>query len=191
MAAGRHRPHPPVRCEDRGQRWRRAITTLLLAFHIATALGCALMGGLFFAFSSFVMTALARIAPEKGIAAMQSINAAVFNPWFFAAFFGTPIACVVVAVLAVTGWHEPGALHALVGSVLYVVGTFLVTMVFNVPLNNALATVTPDSAAGAELWRRYVAEWTNWNHVRTLAAIAGSALLIIAVYEGARASGAA
>ena len=116
------------------------------------------MGGLFFAFSSFVMTALARIAPEKGIAARQSINAAVFNPLFFAAFFGTPVACVVVAILTVIGWGEPGAQSALVGSVLYVVGTFLVTMVFNVPLNNALAALAPDSSAGAALWTRYVRE---------------------------------
>jgi uncharacterized membrane protein len=152
--------------------------TLVLVFQIATALGCALMGGLFFAFSSFVMTALARILPEKGIGAMQSINAAVVNPWFFAAFFGTPIACVIVAVLAVTGLHEPGALCALAGSVLYIVGTFLVTMVFNVPLNNALATAAPDSTEGAALWARYVREWTNWNHVRTIAALAAAALMI-------------
>jgi uncharacterized membrane protein len=161
--------------------------TLLLAFQIVTALGCALMGGLFFAFSAFVMTALARIAPEKGIAAMQAINAAVFNPWFFAAFFGTPIACVLVAILTVTGWSEPGASYALAGSVLYVVGTFLVTMAFNVPLNNALAAVAPDSTEGATLWKRYVREWTNWNHVRTIAALIASALLIVGIYQQARA----
>ena len=163
--------------------------TFALVLQIATALCCALMGGLFFAFSSFVMTALARIAPEKGISAMQSINAAVFNPWFFAAFFGTPIACVLVAILAVTGWHEPGSLCALVGSVLYVAGTFLVTMVFNVPLNNALAATAPDSSAGATLWTRYVRDWTNWNHVRTIAALVAATLLVVGIYQQARTLG--
>jgi uncharacterized membrane protein len=162
--------------------------TLPVALQIGTALGCALMGGLFFAFSSFVMTALRRIPPEKGITAMQSINAAVFNPWFFAAFFGTPIACVLVAVLALTGWHEPGATYALIGSVLYVVGTFLVTMLFNVPLNNALAAEAPDTTEGAALWTRYVRLWTTWNHVRTVAALVAASLLIMGIQQ-ARALG--
>ena len=44
----------------------------------------------------------------------------------------------------------------LVGALLYFVGTFLVTMFFNVPLNDALAAVAPDSSEGASLWSRYL-----------------------------------
>ena len=69
----------------------------------------------------------------------------------------------------------------LVGALLYFVGTFLVTMVFNVPLNDALATVAPDSSDGASLWSRYLTTWTNWNHVRTIAASVGAALLTLAL----------
>jgi uncharacterized membrane protein len=39
-----------------------------------TALGCGLNAGVFFAFSSFVMKALARLQPAQGIVAMQSIT---------------------------------------------------------------------------------------------------------------------
>src|SRR5215218_10908866 len=36
------------------------------------------------------------------------------------------------------------------------VGTFLVTVLFNVPLNNRLATVKPESAEGKAIWTHYL-----------------------------------
>ena len=53
-------------------------------------------------------------------------------------------------------------------------------MARNVPLNNALASADPASAEGAALWRRYCAEWTAWNHVRTLTSLAALAAFILA-----------
>lgn len=44
---------------------------------ITAALGCGLIAGVFFAFSTFVMKGLARIPTEAGVAAMQSINVTV------------------------------------------------------------------------------------------------------------------
>jgi uncharacterized membrane protein len=69
----------------------------------------------------------------------------------------------------------------LVGGVIYVLGMFVVTMVFNVPLNNALAAADLPSHGAAPLWARYLKEWTFWNHVRTVACIAASALFIAAI----------
>lgn len=122
---------------------------------------------------------------------MQSINVSVLNPLFFTAFFGTAAACVFVAIAAFVRWSEPGAVYLLAGSLLYLVGTILVTIVFNVPLNEALAAAEPDSADGASLWTRYVTAWTAWNHVRTAASLAGAALLMVAVCLQARGLGAA
>jgi uncharacterized membrane protein len=65
---------------------------LLVALTAVTALGCGLNAGVFFAFSSFVMKALARLQPAQGIAAMQSINAVAVNPAFMTALFGTAAA---------------------------------------------------------------------------------------------------
>jgi uncharacterized membrane protein len=67
------------------------------------------------------------------------------------------------------------------GGVLYLVGTLLVTIVFNVPRNEALAAVTPADPDAARLWAGYVASWTAWNHVRTAAALAAAALFSIAL----------
>jgi uncharacterized membrane protein len=43
------------------------------------------------------MSALARLQPSQGIAAMQSINITVINPWFMAAFLGTAAALAAAA----------------------------------------------------------------------------------------------
>ena len=80
-----------------------------------------------------------------------------------------------------TGFLLPGAVFLLVGSPLYLFGTILVTMVFNVPRNEALAAVDPARAERARLWAGYVTGWTAWNHVRTAAALAAAASLTIAL----------
>jgi len=150
------------------------IDNLLFALTLVSALGCGLMAGVFFAFSAFVMHALARLPPAQGIAAMQSINVAVINPLFVAVFLGTAAACALLAVSSLLRWHKPGASYLLAGGLLYLAGTFLVTIVFNVPRNDALAAVDPASAAGASRWAGYIASWTAWNHVRTAAALAAA-----------------
>lgn len=154
---------------------------LLFALKLFSALGCGLMAGVFFAFSSFVMNALARLQPTQGIAAMQSINITAINPLFMAALFGTAAACILLAVSSLLRWHQPGAAYLLVGSLLYLVGTVLVTIVFNVPLNDALARIEPSSTIGASLWTSYLVNWTVWNHIRTTAALAAAASLTIAL----------
>jgi uncharacterized membrane protein len=86
---------------------------------------------------------------------MQAINVVAINRSFLGAFSVTAAACAVLAVASLLSWPEPGALFLLVGSTLYLVGTILVTIAFNVPLNDALAAVEPASAEGVSLWDRY------------------------------------
>ncbi len=162
---------------------------LLLALQFAAALGCGLMAGVFFAFSAFVMNALARLEPAAGIAAMQSINRAVLNPLFMAGFFGTGAICVFVILAALWRWREPGAVYLLVGGAIYLVGGILVTIAFNVPQNEALAAVAPADRESATRWSHYLARWTAWNHVRTAACLAAATSLTVAVYLEARGLG--
>jgi uncharacterized membrane protein len=152
----------------------------LVALTICAALGSGVVAGVFFAFSTFVMPALARLPPEQGIAAMQSINVTALNRWLMSALFGTAGLCVWLAVASLKSRSDPGAGLRLGGSTLYLVGAILVTIACNVPRNEALAAVRPDAAEALQLWPRYLAEWVAWNHVRTGAALAASALLILA-----------
>ena len=153
----------------------------IFALVLASAVGSGLMAGVFFTFSTFVMRALARQPAAHGIAAMQSINVTVLNPWFLGIFFGTAASCGVLALDSLVLRPVPGAWLLLAGSGLYVLGTFLVTMVCNVPWNNRLAVADAASAAGHALWARYVSRWTAWNHVRTVAALAALVVFLLAI----------
>jgi uncharacterized membrane protein len=157
------------------------IDPLFFALKVFAAIGCGLIAGVFFAFSTFVMKALAQQPPAQGIAAMQSINITVINPLFMGAFLGQAVACIFLTISLLLKWHQPSVVYLLLGSLLYLVGTFLVTILCNVPLNDALAIADPNSTEGANLWARYLTDWTVWNHVRTIAAIAASALFMLAL----------
>jgi uncharacterized membrane protein len=129
------------------------IVKLLLWF---SAVGCGLIAGIYFAFSTFIMPALARIEPLHAISAMNSINATILRSLFMPLFFGTTLTSVALAVIALLHRSAPGATAMLAGGLIYVAGMFLCTMVFNVPLNNRLAAV--DSASAALVWTRYLKE---------------------------------
>ena len=155
---------------------------ILYTATLATALGCGLIAGVFFAFSSFVMPALKRLPAEGGIAAMQSINVLAVTPVFMTALFGTAAACLGLAVWAVISWGEQPAALVLVGCALYIVGAIGVTIACNVPLNNELAKLHPQSTGASARWHRFLTRWTAWNHVRTVAALAAATLLTVALY---------
>lgn len=153
------------------------LQNLLLLLIIFATVGSALSAGVFFAFSTFVMQALAEQPIASGIATMQSINITVFNPWFMVAFLGPAVACLLLLLSTPWTWNQPGAIYWLAGSLLYLVGSIGVTVAGNIPLNDALAIVLPSSAEGTTLWAKYLTDWTFWNHVRTIASLLAAALL--------------
>ncbi|CAL9425245.1 hypothetical protein SUDANB176_01941 [Streptomyces sp. enrichment culture] len=138
-------------------------------------LGTGLVAGVFCGFSSFVMKGLAALPPARGVAAMQAVNAAAVRPAFMVLFLGSTVLCAVLTVVTSVRWPDEGAAGSLVGGALYLLGSFGLTAVANVPRNNALAGLAPDSAEAAAYWPVYVREWTRWNHVRALAS-AGAAV---------------
>jgi uncharacterized membrane protein len=146
-----------------------------------SAIGCGLLAGLYFAFSTFIMTALGRIGQAAGIAAMNAINIAIVQSLFMPIFLATTAASAALAVIALLRWSEPGAMAMVAGGALYVLGMFVVTVIFNVPLNDALAASDPASHEAASLWARYLTDWTLWNHVRTLSSTGACALFIAAI----------
>lgn len=76
----------------------------------------------------------------------------------------------------------PFAPYLLAGGTLYLVGTILLTIVYHVPRNEALARVEPHGPGTEGHWSRYLSGWTVWNHVRTAAALAAAATFIIALH---------
>lgn len=148
-----------------------------------TAVASAVLGGVFYGFSSFIMTALSRIPEAEGVRAMQRINIDVFHVSFMGLFFGLPLVTIGLAVVGWLNLERDAALYITAAAAVQFLGCFLITAFGNVPLNNALARADADSSDGRELWRKYLRSWTRWNHVRTAACIATAALLLIAAYE--------
>ena len=149
----------------------------------ACAITTALVAGVFYAFSTFVMRALGRLEPAQGIAAMQSINIVVINLAFFAAFFGGGLLSIAALLVAWLGPADPVRLPITLGAACYLVGCLAVTMAGNVPLNDRLARADPLQAEATQLWRLYLVRWTRWNHLRTAASLAAAACFLFAANQ--------
>jgi uncharacterized membrane protein len=149
-----------------------------------TALGCGLAAGVFFAFSSFVMSGLDRLPPGEAIAAMQSINITAVRPLFMTALFGTAAACLPLIVIGFRHRDERVGVLLLIGAALYLLGTIGLTMGFHVPRNDALALLDPKRADAAAAWHDYSVAWTRANHLRTLAALGAAGAFTAALIKG-------
>ena len=125
---------------------------------VVAAVLCGLQGGLFYAFSTAVMIALARQPHPSGMATMQTINVVVFNPWFGGAFSFAPVACALAMVTALARWPAPDALWVVAGGAIFLIGTLGVTALCNVPRNDALEAMPAADQGAAELWSRYLRE---------------------------------
>jgi uncharacterized membrane protein len=132
-----------------------------------------------FSNSISVMRALGKLPPKDAISAMQLFNVEIVNPVFLIVFIGSVISCLLTIVGSVPRLSEPNARFSLVGSVVYLVGSIVITTLFNIPRNNSLAGLSPTVQASATEWTRYLLEWTNWNHVRGIAATIATLLLAL------------
>ncbi|MFF3843802.1 DUF1772 domain-containing protein [Streptomyces sp. NPDC002328] len=144
-------------------------------------LGTGLVAGVFCGFSTFVMKGLAALPPAQGVAAMKAINVAAVTPAFMVVFIGSAVVCAMIAVVTFVLWPDEGAVELLLGSALYLFGSFGVTMVANVPRNDALAELEPGTPEAVAYWPAYVREWTAWNHVRTFASAAAAVAYVLAL----------
>ncbi len=144
-----------------------------------TVVAYALVGGVFLAFSDFIMRSLSLTSGHGGAEAMQVINREVFRWVFMTLFLGlaaVSLGLVVHAAFWLGG--RPGTLIAAAGLV-YLLGCFAVTVVFNVPMNEALAGMDLAEASTQSYWSgTYLPRWTFWNTVRTIACGLAAALLL-------------
>ena len=158
------------------------MTTLSAVATISAIVGSALVGGIFFAFSNFIMNALGRVPSSEGMLAMQTINVTVLNRWFLGVFMGTAVLSTILAVVSIVGWGSAHSPYLLGGAVAYVGGTWFVTILGNVPLNDKLAVAEPDNPASSEVWEHYLDRWTKLNTQRTGAALLAAVLFSIGLF---------
>lgn len=149
-------------------------------------LGSAIMAGLFFAFSVFVLQSFTLLLPSQAISAMQSINTNITKPLFILVFVGTAIVSMLLGMSSVTRLDERSAVYALIGCVLFLLGTIVVTVAVNIPLNNQLDQLDPNAAISAADWQRFVDSWLPWNHSRTILNLAAVVSFVLAIRESVR-----
>ncbi|MBT6150233.1 MAG: DUF1772 domain-containing protein [Gemmatimonadetes bacterium] len=144
------------------------------------AIGSGLMAGVFLTFSSFVMRALGQVPTAAGMEVMKAINVTVINTSFMAGFLGTAALCGLLVIGALLGIIDGGP-QLIAGCLLYLVGTFGVTIAFNVPRNDHLDGLETGTSEADAYWQTYQREWTWWNHCRTVCSLLAAGLLTSAI----------
>jgi len=142
---------------------------------------CALVGGVFLTFSDFIMRSLDKADPASGIEVMQIINREVFRYVFIPSFFvlaGFSLFAIPYAAITLSGTT---ALLVIIAGVIYLAGVFLVTIVFNVPMNNKLATLEHSSPQAEVYWQTtYLPDWTFWNTMRAISCLLAAICFMVA-----------
>lgn len=146
-----------------------------------TTVAMAIMAGVYFCFSAFVMRSLDALGTQGGMSAMQSINRIILKSAFLPLFFGSTLSAIALAIVAASNLLVPGNAAMLAGTLVYVAGMFVVTVSANVPLNNLLEATDPAGPEGERIWDNYMRRWVPWNHVRTVSCTSSTILLIAAL----------
>ena len=158
--------------------------TPAVALASVAAIASAAAAGMMYVFSTFVMRGLDRTGAVNAITAMRGINVeANANAPFLLAYLGAALLAAAVGAVAVVQIRQPGSGWLLAGAIFGVLGA-VITMAFNVPLNNHLDTVDPAGlslADAARDWQAYFSTWTAWNHVRTVSGIVACVSYILAL----------
>lgn len=131
---------------------------------------CAAIFGFFYAWVCSTMWGLDAADPRIAISAMQTMNASVRNAVFAPAFFGTPLVLAATAVLLWARNNKTSAKFFALSGAVYLCFGLILTMLVNVPMNEALALIVipQDLYAARAIWLDYSKPWQFWNQSRTV-----------------------
>lgn len=129
-----------------------------------------LLAGVYYSFSMSVIPGLKAIDTDAAGTAMRSMNRKILTPWLFVPFLGAPIMALVSGIFA----EGSSALWYFAAAAVSVVGSFGVTVAFNIPLNTALDAERIDFAEFAPRWNRL-------NILRAVSSVASLVLVGVGV----------
>lgn len=147
-----------------------------------SVIACGLVAGVFLTFSDFVMRSLDGAKTSAGIQAMQIINREVFKTVFMVLLLGWSALSPLLVIYAWFYLTGTAATLVMAGGLAYLIGVFIVSMVFNVPMNKRLDALEFTSPQAAQYWKtQYVPRWTFWNYVRAISSAAAATCFLIAL----------
>jgi uncharacterized membrane protein len=159
------------------------VTRFQVALLLATFLQ-SLAAGFLFAFAAVVMPGLRSLDAAAFIRAFQAIDRVIKEnqPLFLVVWVGSVLALIAAAVLGLSALRGTDRAILIVATLVYLVGVQLPTAAINIPLNNALHQLTPDTmdeSTRARARQDFEPRWNRWNIVRTACAALSTGLLIL------------
>ena len=151
------------------------IASLLLLLDKIAIISFGFLGGVYFAFSFFVMQSLNEIDHKEAIKAMSSINLVILKSPFMILFFFSSFIALALFLKSIFACEILSSRGS--ASLVFLIGMFLCTAMKNVPLNDKLASFN-DSLSPEIEWNYYYKNWTMWNHVRTACCFLSMAFLL-------------
>ncbi|MEO1293171.1 MAG: anthrone oxygenase family protein [Pseudomonadota bacterium] len=149
-------------------------------------LAYALVGGVFLAFSDFIMRSLDKTSGAGGIEAMQSINREVMRWVFMTLFLGLAPVSLFFCVYGIFWAENLAGVPLVVAGALYLIGCFAVTVFGNVPMNTALDKLEAPTPEAEIYWRQtYLPRWTMLNTMRTVACVISASVLVFGLFARA------
>ena len=160
-------------------------------FHITLILAtflCSLVAGFLFAFASVVMPGIKSLSDREFIRAFQVVDGVIQNnqPIFILVWVGSVVVLPTSAVLGIGQLDGAERLLIIFPTLIYLLGVQLPTFTINVPLNNKLQTLEPDTMDKTKqkvARQEFEPRWNLWNSIRTNLACFTSALLIFLLFR--------
>ena len=152
------------------------IASLLSLLDKIAIISFGFLGGVYFAFSFFVMQSLNEIDHKEAIKAMSSINLVILKSPFMILFFFSSFIALALFLKSIFAYEILSSRGF--ASLVFLIGMFLCTAMKNVPLNDKLASFN-NSLSPENEWNYYYKNWTMWNHVRTASCFLSMTILLL------------
>lgn len=146
-----------------------------------SVVACGMVSGVFLTFSDFVMRSLDSARTAAGVEVMQVINREVFGSVFLFLLLG--MSALSPFLIGYAYFRVAGSASTLImtGGAIYFAGVFVVSLVFNVPMNDRLDAMEFSGTEAAAYWTNtYMPRWTFWNYVRAIASAASAICYLVA-----------
>ena len=144
----------------------------------------ALSAGIFYAWSVTVIPGLKRVSDHNYLETMQSVNRAILNPLFFIAFIGCMVLLALNAYFLYQLDSSSSFIFTFSAFIIYIIGTFGVTVFGNVPMNESLDKIDLKGLNIEEVKKlrsSYEGKWNTFNYIRTFFAVTSFCFVLISI----------
>lgn len=151
---------------------------------ITATLLCSLVAGFLFAFAVVVMPGISKLNDPEFIKTFQVMDGVIQEnqPVFLLVWVGSVVALLIAAGLSFGRTVGTESYYIIGATVSYLVGVQIPTIVFNIPLNNALQTKDirrMEKGAIRKAREDFESSWNRWNSLRTIFACLTAAILML------------